>query len=68
MILTGSSALAQPSTEGPMTMPRTISSTTFGSRTLGIRSIASGATKPAAATRAKLVNEISIAGLSPRPE
>src|SRR5919201_3918737 len=65
MICTGSSAFAQPSTDGPTTIPSTISSTTFGSRSPGTRPIASGATKPVAATTARLVNEISITTGSP---
>ena len=42
----------------------TISSTTAGSRNLGTRPSARGATKPAATTISRFVNEISI----PRPQ
>ena len=56
---TGASTWTQPRAAGPIAIPRTISSTTVGSRTDGARPSASGAANAAAATIARLVNETS---------
>src|SRR6516225_8171189 len=55
-IETGASGLAQPSPEGPITMPSRISSTIAGSRTRGKKPSAKGASKPTATTMSRLVN------------
>src|SRR5215472_848888 len=55
-IETGASAFAQPSPEGPITIPSMISSTIAGSRTRGKKPSAKGASRPAATTMSRLVN------------
>src|SRR5215467_5645854 len=55
-IETGASGFAQPSPEGPITIPSKISSTIAGSRTRGKKPSAKGASRPAAATMSRLVN------------
>ncbi len=54
---TGSSADAQPSTSGPTTMPRAISTTTAGICSRGTSPSASGVTNATAMTMARLPNE-----------
>jgi hypothetical protein len=51
-----SSISTQPSTEGPMMMPATISKTTEGSRTRGKSPSRKGAPKPTATTISKPLN------------
>ncbi len=55
----GMSSRAQPSTEGPMTMPATISSTTEGRRSRGASPRSKGAAKAMAPTSIRPVNETS---------
>src|SRR5262245_15323842 len=55
-IETGASGFAQPSPEGPITMPSRISSTIAGSRTRGKKPSAKGASRPAATTMSRLMN------------
>src|SRR3954468_7525275 len=55
-----------PSTEGPMTMPATISSTTEGSRTLGKKPSTRGAAKATATTIRSPPNE-GMEGGAPTP-
>jgi hypothetical protein len=55
----GRSTRTQPSTEGPSTIPATISSTTDGNRSLGARPTSSGTAKATAATTTTPANESS---------
>ena len=55
---TGGSIVTHPSTEGPSTMPATISSTGDGTRTTGIARTTSGATTATADTTSRLRNDM----------